>query len=325
MVRVVYIAGENRSGTTLLSRVIGAHYGNVAVGELFNFWGQWREGLELCGCGAPCRECAFWTEVLDDAFGSKGIDTDNVIALLGSVQRAWHLPYLLFPRLRPPGFRRRLRDYVAIIERLYQAIQRVSGCDVIVDSSKFGVYALALAESTELDVRLVHMIRDSRACAFSWRRLKREPTVGDRAIYLPRRSILRTAVIWNARNLLLAAVSHRFTVSTIVRYEDFVLRPSTVVREVIERLDLAISETSLIDRDGALTLPPNHIFAGNPDRMNGVIHMHFDNGWRTRMPRWQQRLVYMLTVPTLWTLSYLGSHAEQVEAEMDGLLEKRAR
>jgi hypothetical protein len=314
MVRVVYIAGENRSGTTLLSRVIGAHVRCVAVGELFDFWGQWREGMGLCGCGVPCRECAFWTAVLTDAFGSKEIDPNDVIALIGSVQRAWHLPYLLFPRLRPPDFQRRLHEYVAITERLYQAIQRVSGCDVIVDSSKFGVYALALAESPKLDVRVVHMIRDSRACAFSWRRLKRNPTVGDRTVYLPRRSLWRTAVIWNARNLLLAAVSHRFTRSTVVRYEELVCRPSAVVRDVIEHLDLGIADTSLIDLDGALSLPPNHIFAGNPDRMNGVIHIRPDNEWRTRMPRWQQRFVYALTLPTRWVLGYLESHAARVDA-----------
>lgn len=314
MVRVVYIAGENRSGTTLLSRVIGAHESSVAVGELFDFWGQWRDGVGLCGCGESCRECEFWTAVLTDAFGSKEIDPEYVITLIGSVQRAWHLFYLFFPRLRPPAFRRRLREYVAITERLYQAIQHVSGCDVIVDSSKFGVYALALAESPELDVRVVHMIRDSRACAFSWRKLKRNPTVGDRAVYLPQRSLWRTAVIWSARNLLLAAVSHRFTASTVVRYEDFVCRPSVVVRDVIEQLNLGIADTSSIDLDGALYLPSNHIFAGNPDRMNCVIHIRPDNEWRTRMPRWQQRFVYALTLPTWLVLGYLESHAARVHA-----------
>lgn len=314
MVRVVYIAGENRSGTTLLSRVIGARESSVAVGELFDFWGQWRNGMGLCGCGVPCRECEFWTAVLADAFGTKEIDPDDVISLIGSVQRAWHLPYLFFPRLRPPAFRRRLQEYVQITERLYQGIQHVSGCDVIVDSSKFGVYALALAESPELDVRIVHLIRDSRACAFSWRRLKRNPTVGDRAVYLPQRSLWRTAVIWSARNLLSAAVSHRFAMSTVVHYEDFVRRPSAVVRDVIEQLDLGVSDTSPIDMDGALTLPPNHIFAGNPDRMKCVIHIRPDNEWRTRMPRWQQRFVYALTLPTRLMLGYLESHSARVHA-----------
>ncbi len=322
MLQVIYIAGENRSGTTLLSQVIGAHRGFVAVGELFDFWRQWQDGTSLCSCGAGCRDCEFWKDVLKEGFADEKLDTTKLISLLNSVQRPWHLPSLLRPEIRTPDFERRLSEFVSVTERLYEGIQRVSGCDVIVDTSKFGVYALALANSSQLDVRMIHMVRDSRACAFSWQRLKRKPTVGSQPSYMPRRSFWRTSVIWNARNLLLMLVAKRFAKSTTVRYEDFVRQPHTTVDQIFKGIDVERPESFIVDRDDHLLLPRQHIFAGNPDRMNGVIRIRPDDEWRSRMPAWQQHAVFTLTLPVLLKYGYVGDRVAQPEIEAEQALEK---
>ncbi len=322
MLQVIYIAGENRSGTTVLSQVIGAHKDFIAVGELFDFWRQWQDGTSLCSCGSGCRDCEFWNSVLAEAFADQKLDTGALISLLNSVQRPWHLPFLLMPDIRPPGFEKRLQAFVSVTERLYQAIQRVSGCDVIVDTSKFGVYALALANSSKLDVRMVHMIRDSRACAFSWQRLKRKPTVDSQLSYMPRRSLWRTSVIWNARNLLLSLVAHRFAKSTTIRYEDFVRNPHEIVDQIFRRLDLERPQSYIVDQDDTLLLPRQHIFAGNPDRMNGVIRIRPDEEWRSKMPAWQQRAVFTMTLPMLMKYGYARNQRIAPEIETEQTLEK---
>ena len=188
MVRVVYIAGDGRSGTTVLSQILGSYPGCLAVGELYDFWTECLAGDRLCSCGVPLRDCQFWNAVLERTLGSADPALiQHVIELRRSVQKMYHLPFLLFPRIRPKSFDLRLREYVAVLERLYTTIQEVSGREVVVDSSKLAAYALALNESPNIDMDFVHVSRDSRACAYSWRRVKREPVAGDQPRYLRHR------------------------------------------------------------------------------------------------------------------------------------------
>ena len=62
-IKVIYIAGEGRSGSTLLERMLGQINDIVSVGELRFFWNQGSVGSQLCGCEKPLNECEFWSEV----------------------------------------------------------------------------------------------------------------------------------------------------------------------------------------------------------------------------------------------------------------------
>ena len=50
-VRVAYIAGAGRSGSTLLAMMLGTLPGWVSVGELRHLWARGVEENQLCGCG----------------------------------------------------------------------------------------------------------------------------------------------------------------------------------------------------------------------------------------------------------------------------------
>jgi hypothetical protein len=75
-VKVLYIAGEGRSGSTILGRIIGNLNGFVSTGELRLIWQHGLIQNIRCGCGVPFRECPWWTAVLAAAFGG----TDQVDA-----------------------------------------------------------------------------------------------------------------------------------------------------------------------------------------------------------------------------------------------------
>jgi hypothetical protein len=76
-VRSIFIAGLNRSGTTILDIVLGTHPDCIAVGEVKNVIGpdrdrSWVEDhLKRCSCG----ECDFWPEVL------QSIDSSGALSL----------------------------------------------------------------------------------------------------------------------------------------------------------------------------------------------------------------------------------------------------
>ena len=84
------------------------------------------------------------------------------------VDRARHIP---LSHLRPvlPGFARRFDEYLEAVERLYAAAAAITG-SVVVDLSKRRSTLRLLRCSTRLDVRVVHLVRDSRAVAYSWTR-----------------------------------------------------------------------------------------------------------------------------------------------------------
>jgi hypothetical protein len=308
-VRVVYLAGDGRSGTTLLSRILGSYDGCLAVGELYDIWIEMLDGNKICSCGDPLHNCSFWNAVMEEAFG--GVDRrtiEYVMALRSSVQSVRHVPFMLFPWSRPPAFNRQLREYVQVIERLYLAIHNVSGGQTIVDSSKLAIYAIALSESPVIDVNLLHVIRDSRACVYSWRRLKREHIDGDRERYLRQRSLFRSAVVWAMRNATLTWASRRFKVATTMRYEDFVRRPRSVMTAIVEFLGIDSHGVTWTHDDEFIALSTTHIFAGNPNRVErGAIRVRSDDEWRSGMAWRHRAMVSVLTLPVLWRLGYLGS------------------
>jgi hypothetical protein len=102
--RVGYIGGTGRSGSTLLELILGSLPGFVAVGELYAIWS---EGVVLnhrCGCGEPFGACPFWTAVGERAFGGwKTLDAEALARLQApAVGRLRQLPGLASRRLRGP-------------------------------------------------------------------------------------------------------------------------------------------------------------------------------------------------------------------------------
>ncbi len=68
MVKVIAIAGWDRSGSTILAEVLGSADGVVSVGEVNNLWQRGILDNHLCGCGEPFAQCAMWSEVMRRAF-----------------------------------------------------------------------------------------------------------------------------------------------------------------------------------------------------------------------------------------------------------------
>ena len=326
MVRVLYIAGDFRSGSTFISQILGSYDHCLAVGELFDFWAECQSGDRLCSCGVPLRECTFWTAVLENGFGGVNFSwIEDVIDLRKRVQSPRHLPFLLFPRIRTRSFSRHLREYVAILERLYTSIQEVSGCEAIVDSSKLAAYALALKESPAIDVNLIHVSRDSRACVYSWSKQKPEPSAGERTRHLDKRPPISTALMWQFRNLMFALIARRFSSSIRITFEAFTRLPNSMFRLLSRHLGLTGHDRIWNGEREVLVSPTSHVFAGNPDRIHhGAIRVRSTEEWRTRMPRGQQRLVLALTFPTLWLLGHIVLRSTEVDTlHVEHALEER--
>ncbi len=122
---------------------------------------MWQRGVvqdERCGCGESFSGCPFWRDVGAAAFGGwDQLDVERVAALRASVDRTRHIPLLAAPALHS-AIRRDLAEYLGYYARVYSAIAEVSGCPVVVDSSKHASLAFCLRWHAGLDLRVVHVV-----------------------------------------------------------------------------------------------------------------------------------------------------------------------
>jgi hypothetical protein len=315
-IQVLYIGGSGRSGSTLFERMLACHERLVSVGELSYIWERGLTDSYLCGCGERFRECPFWMAVLEQAFGGvEAIDIGEMRGLKHAVDRPRYLPYLL-SGWKPAAYRRRLDVYRGALAKLYAGIQAVSGADVIIDSSKEVSTAAILHTLPAVRLHLAHMMRDSRAVAFSHAkaRLRQDVPEGVEA-YQVRWRPARSALIWSYRNVgleVLRAVSGtrrgegvRGAMGyTRIRYEDFVQHPAATLASVFDALGVAAPGAPIV-RDGEVHLGEDHTISGSPVRLKrGVVALRPDMTWRQGMRTCDRRLVSALTLPLLWRYGY---------------------
>ncbi len=308
-VKVLYIAGYGRTGSTVIDRTLGAVDGFHSTGELMQVWNRGFRGNLLCGCGEPFAECAFWSRVAAAAFAD--LDESTLDTILEQHQvycRARTLPRRLAARVVAGRRQRdRRRVYSRALASLYRAVRHASGCEVVIDSSKTFAYAMTLAALDEIDLRVVHLVRDSRAVAHSWQRKKRDPSFVDQERFLRRPSPARTAVGWNATNLALEGLGGIGTLGCLrVRYEDFVADPGRELQRICGHLGVERDLTGLV-RGRRVRLAASHTVSGNPMRFEqGEVELRLDAAWVERMPAGQKRLVAALTLPLLAAYGYLA-------------------
>ena len=303
---VLYIGGYSRSGSTLLLRLLGEHGGFVAVGELFDVWERSYIQNQLCGCGKSFRECDFWTDVTVEAFGCKPgeVPAAELNQTRAEVQGHNRIPMLWRPELRSPGYQRKLRDYAAVLDRMYAAMRNVADSTVIVDSSKVPQYAWVLAEAEGIELHVVHLVRDSRATAFSWQRQRLRPEITSRRTYMDKHSVVRSATEWNIFNYLLHSRRKAYASYTVIRYEDLVTDHHSEIKKIISAV---CGENHLAEEPdgGSVNLGTSHTASGNPGRfLVGETKISVDAEWMHAMPTASRLIVTGLTAPSLARYHY---------------------
>lgn len=316
--RVLYIAGAGRSGTTLLASVLGQVPGLFSVGELRYMWERGLMEDGRCGCGAAFGQCPTWQRVLGTAFAAEpgggppfdlrdhllDIATDAVDADRQAT-RVRQVPLLLAWRKHPQRLARRIQPHVHRLGRLYGAISATTGCEVVVDSSKLPGHAFVVGTLADIELFVVHLVRDPRGVAHSWHKHRENP---DRpaAGTMARAAPLESALLWNLWNATTEFLWGRDPEHYLqVRYEDFVVEPEAVCSQILALLGRD-DDRDAVEIDGrTLKLAATHSVAGNPDRLrHGEVELRADSEWTRRLTTGQAALVTALTAPLLRRYGY---------------------
>jgi hypothetical protein len=301
-VKVVYIVGPGRSGSTLFADVLAQSPNVVHIGELFWYWKR-RQMVppSLCGCGHPLNECPFWNAVAERAAAATNIDPALVDEIFG-LASSRRLPGLWWKgrsgRAALPGYGERLSE-------LYEAIAEVSGASVVIDSSKQPGPALVVASLDSIDASFIHLTRDPRAVVRSWKTPKIDevsPVDSLDAI-----SPVRATLNWNAgaygAELLVArrAAPGRFK---RIAFESFVAAPQERYVELMEFIGEP-AVTSLFVGERTVRLSPSHTIAGNPGRRAGDRRdIVLDEAWRTELSATERLAIVAVSAPLMRKFGY---------------------
>ncbi len=277
MREVLYVLSPGHSGSTLLGLVLGALEPVATVGELKRAPAAWRNN-ELCSCGVAMQACAFWQQIqselvrtgpgLDDPqfathyaqrgeaalkFAAGQIRSEPVEWVRRCALKAW------------PAARRSLEHLLQCNRRIIDAVLRVTGRRMFLDTSKDAARLRYLLDDATLAVRVVHLVRDGRAVACSLIRKGRDPEEAAREWVSEHRQALR---------LLERIDPARWC---RVRYEDFCRDPLGWLNRICDLAGLP----------RAAALPAwhrqhSHVI-GNRMRLRGDSAIRLDETWRERL------------------------------------------
>jgi hypothetical protein len=242
----------------------------------------------------------------EHAFGGwSRLDLDDVVDLRRSVDRAGNLALLGAPSLSA-SFTMRLHRYASYLARVYAGIGAVSGARVVIDSTMSPSHVLVLRRLQGINLRLVHLVRDSRGVAHSSMKKVRRPEVTQGIDYMPTYTPPVVAGRWMATNMAIELVRRRVP-SVRVRYESFVRSPSEVLIAVAAIAGETVGAPALGFVSGnEVELGIAHTAAGNPMRFKvGLVPLRLDEAWRGHMRPRDRWLVTALTAPLLARYGYL--------------------
>jgi hypothetical protein len=311
-VPVLFIGGWGRCGSTLLDMLLGQVPGVFSAGEVREIWLRGCVENRPCGCGAAFADCPFWQAVGERAYGGwTAVDLDDLLATRYSMDRPWGIPRLLTHGSE--NHNSAVDRYCDALSRLFDAIREVSGADLIVDSSKIASHALLLRRSQHIDIRVVHLVRDSRGVAYSAHKRVEKPVTRGASTMLPRHGPFAASMRYSLYNGMADGLRLTGVPYTRLRYEDLVDDPAQHLNRILAFGQVRAQASSLDFLSGRVaTLRSNHMVDGNNVRFNtGIVTLRRDDDWRSGMPRWQRAAVTAVTYPLLSAYGYANRDGKE--------------
>jgi hypothetical protein len=250
MVKVVFIACLPHSGSTLLSLILGKHPLLTGVGEVRNVLGayvdQIREKGVLCSCGGTIDDCRFWGRVAQqlDTRGGQTIE----------------------------------QQYQIVLDTFQSSFGREQ---YFVDASKKIEVLDLLRKNPNVDLRVIHLVRDVRSftvSAMDKTRMRRERK-------LDRSSRLRVPSFffwhWHRGNQAIQRFAKQHGIPTLqIGYEELCLQTRPVLEEVCAFLGITPHGEIF---SNLLSGSSSHIIRGNHMRFDAARKaITYDNRWMNR-------------------------------------------
>lgn len=167
---VIYIIGDNRSGSTLLDYLLSCHPDAVSVGELHHLNDYYfKKGVGMrtdwkCGCGNQIKECSFWMQVLQKIQFSESYVTRLKLNKSKRINRLFSTKKNFIETLAE---REERKEFAHNQWELYKAIFAETKQKIIIDSSKSPYEAFTLNEFKQGKIKFIFLKRNIWEVAYS--------------------------------------------------------------------------------------------------------------------------------------------------------------
>lgn len=297
-IKIVYLTGFWYSGATILGRCLKTSDQAIYVGEIRDYWKKGFHKNEQCSCGTNFKDCAFWKEVTEEYLKSfPSINIEKVTKDLFELESTKN--YLQLRKFikgkANEHINSLLQNYVLHTEKLYEAIAKVSGKNIIIDSSRLPGRLLAISSSSKLIVIPIYLIRDPRGVINSLIR-KDIRNYGKN-----KHSILKHIMIWNIKNLmsLNSIKESNLQNKQYLYYEKFTGNPL----KTLDKLKIILNCTlNYLVENGSVSfnLESGHVFTGNRSRKeSGKITISEDNKWKRELSLTKKIMITISAIPLL--------------------------
>jgi hypothetical protein len=295
--KILCITGWCRNGSTIIGNILNEIPGFFHVGELHFLWknAAGKGSNNLCGCGKALTQCNVWSRIIPlglPAGVSAETYTDAVIRRQRACVRTRHTWRVLNRGLHCDE----IREHAALMTQTCHAIAERMGARVIVDTTKIPGEAALLPHLEGVTPYYVHLVRDPRAVAESWRQPKQ---------YAYAMSSAKSTAYWLGFNLAARAITRRYPErSLFLRHEEFLADPAGTI-DALLRLCGADPAANPI-RGRTIELRTNHTVTGNPDRFRtgATVIRDRDDYWKTGLSRSAKLAAVALSWPLFRRYDY---------------------
>ena len=274
---LVYLAGFNYSGSTLLALLLGGHPEIVTTGEI---WGPPRfDPLSppRCSCGVQLHECGFWRGIENMLESERFRIAEGRWGLrLLSPRPTWH-EKLLFRSLRSsaledfrdrlrgviPQYRHRVAEALHLNRKFIHGISTLTERPIVVDSSKDPMRLAYLRHLPDVRVIAIHAVRHPAGAVCSGMKYHKQ-------------SARQLAELWE-RNFSTTSRQLRRNPAMPwmrVRYEDLCNNPPETLAAICQFIGVDYDEAMLDFTSGS-----RHVW-GNDMRFRNDSKIEIDETWR---------------------------------------------
>jgi hypothetical protein len=293
-IKVVYIASNGRSGSTLLEILLGRHHKGFAIGEFHLLPFDFNNNNQPCGCGESVSNCDFWKKVVSDDIDIINHPLFTLFREKYGKGKILRFNYIKSIFLKCEYFKicaKAKNDmYVNLNYQLFKSVLKHASTlknkpSFIIDSSKDLYRLLLLSCSDKIDLRVVHLTKSPEAYVFG--AIKK--TTGLRKSVLT----IRMSIRWIVENYLINKVGKISKVSYChLKYDNLVSDPHRSLRKISEFIGENYDENMLSNCESKA----QHGIAGNLIRLKNGSIKH-DKSWIVLMPLVKKIIVRVICYP----------------------------
>jgi len=287
--------GWGRSGSTLLSKILGSYPGVTAIGESRYLMQKAVLDGRPCSCNETIETCDLWGGVFRRAHEYFGTEAAAEIARLVDSATTTKNAFRYLVGAKPP------EKLVAVYRSVLGGLMEGTGAGALVEASKFPAFGLLLENAFPGQVYFLHLVRNPMATAYSWMSSKAEPDRGAGA-RLHRIGALENGVRWTYWNAVSSAIGQRYRSRyRQLRYEDLTANPKKAVEGVLDWFGHSIDSGPFVDYR-TVRVSESHILAGNPNRFDqGNVFVKNDDRWESDL----DSVSGLITRLTTWPVAAL--------------------